>query len=157
MSDVRETEGEDLIRAAQPSRRAAPRARMRVTRPSRVGPRLPRMADMTAMVGLVAGLPIDGEHAANRRRRLLAELCKVIGAHVTGVNGHSPSVADGFDLAPRLRQTLEFLVAGDSERQVALKLKISQHTVHVYVKQLYKRFGVNSRGELLARFIRGQS
>ena len=43
------------------------------------------------------------------------------------------------------------------ERQVALKLKISQHTVHVYVKQLYKRFGVSSRGELLARFVRGQS
>jgi DNA-binding CsgD family transcriptional regulator len=76
---------------------------------------------------------------------------------VTGAKGCSPSVADGFDLAPRLRQTLELLVAGDSERQVALKLKISQHTVHVYVKQLYKRFGVNSRGELLARFIRGQS
>jgi hypothetical protein len=27
--------------------------------------------------------------------------------------------------------------------------------VYVYVKQLYKRFNANSRGELLARFIRG--
>lgn len=153
MSDVQETEREGLTRAPRPGARA----KARVTRPNGVGRGLPRMADMTAMVGLVAALPINGEQAADRRRRLLAELCKVIGAHVTGGNGRSPSVADGFDLAPRLRQTLEFLVAGDSERQVALKLKISQHTVHVYVKQLYKRFGVNSRGELLARFVRGQS
>ena len=157
MSNVQETEPEGLIRAPRPGARATSRAKPRVTRADRAGPGLPRMADMAAMVGLVARLPIDGERAAERRRRLLAELCKVIGAHVTGGNGRSPSVADGFDLAPRLRQTLEFLVAGDSERQVALKLKISQHTVHVYVKQLYKRFGVSSRGELLARFVRGQS
>jgi DNA-binding CsgD family transcriptional regulator len=54
-----------------------------------------------------------------------------------------------------MRQTLEALVAGDSEKQIALKLRVSPHTVHVYVKQLYKRFGANSRGELLARFVRG--
>jgi DNA-binding NarL/FixJ family response regulator len=56
-----------------------------------------------------------------------------------------------------MRQTLEALMAGDSEKQIALKLHVSQHTVHVYVKQLYKRFGTNSRGELLARFVRGGS
>jgi DNA-binding CsgD family transcriptional regulator len=28
------------------------------------------------------------------------------------------------------------------------------HAVHVYVKTLYRRFGVCSRGELFARFIR---
>ncbi len=56
-------------------------------------------------------------------------------------------------LSPRLSQTLDALLAGESEKQIARKLSISQNTVHVYVKALYKGFGVSSRGELLARFI----
>jgi DNA-binding NarL/FixJ family response regulator len=40
---------------------------------------------------------------------------------------------------------------GDSEKQAALRLDISRNTVHDYVKQLHQRFGVSSRGELLAR------
>jgi len=56
-------------------------------------------------------------------------------------------------LAPRLRQTLEALLTGDSEKQIARRLAISPHTVHVYVKTLYRRFGVSSRAELLARWI----
>jgi DNA-binding CsgD family transcriptional regulator len=109
-------------------------------------------ADMAAMVGMVTKLPrdtIDGADEARRRRRLVAELCKVVGAHVSG-----GVRAEAVGLSPRLRQTLEALIVGDSEKQIALKLKVSQHTVHFYVKQLYKRFGANSRGELLARFVR---
>jgi DNA-binding CsgD family transcriptional regulator len=57
-------------------------------------------------------------------------------------------------LSPRHRQTLQRLLAGDSEKQIAAHLGVSPHTVHVYVKALYRRFDVSSRGELLARFIR---
>lgn len=53
-----------------------------------------------------------------------------------------------------MRQTLNFLLRGDSEKQIARKMRISPHTVHVYVKSLYKRFGVCSRGELLAKWVR---
>lgn len=56
-------------------------------------------------------------------------------------------------LPPRLKQTLTCLLAGDSEKQAARRLGLSPHTVHVYVKSLYRRFGVNSRGELLAGFV----
>jgi DNA-binding CsgD family transcriptional regulator len=56
-------------------------------------------------------------------------------------------------LSPRLRQTLDFLLAGDTERQVAGRMGISIHTVHDYVKALYLHFGVSSRGELMARWI----
>lgn len=59
-----------------------------------------------------------------------------------------PSVSD---LPPRVRQVLVCLMEGDSEKQVALRLGISPHTVHDYVKQLHHRFEVSSRGELLAR------
>jgi len=48
-------------------------------------------------------------------------------------------------------------MTGDSEKQIAAKMKVSPHTVHVYVKQLYKRFGASSRGELMARFVRGRA
>jgi DNA-binding CsgD family transcriptional regulator len=55
------------------------------------------------------------------------------------------------DLPPRLQQTLDALADGQSEKQIAVKLKLSQHTIHNYVKALHQRFGVSSRGELLAR------
>jgi DNA-binding NarL/FixJ family response regulator len=53
-------------------------------------------------------------------------------------------------LAPRLRQTLELLVDGLSEKEIANDLHISPHTVHNYVKALHQRFKVSSRGELIA-------
>jgi DNA-binding CsgD family transcriptional regulator len=119
-----------------------------------------KLGNVSALVKVVANLPIVGQDQADRRRRLVAELCRLIGAQTSSGNGNTNDNGGGGALAhltglsPRMRQTLGFLVQGDSERQIALKLKISQHTVHVYVRQLYKRFDVNSRGELLARFIR---
>jgi DNA-binding NarL/FixJ family response regulator len=112
-----------------------------------------RSIDLSRVVALVAALPIEGDDAPERKRRLLAEMCKVVGAHLSGTGG----IADGLRLAPRLRQTLQGLIRGDSEKEIARSLKLSPHTVHVYVKQLYKRFNASSRGELLARFIRGGS
>ena len=32
-----------------------------------------------------------------------------------------------------------------------MRLELSRHTIHNYVKALHQRFGVSSRGELLAR------
>ena len=116
---------------------------MRETNGSKIG-------DLNAFLNVVGKLPVDGDGHAARKRRLVAELCKLLGAQFSdGVAPHASG------LSPRMRQTLELLVRGDSERQIALKLKISPHTVHVYVKQLYKRFNASSRGELLSRFIRG--
>lgn len=54
-------------------------------------------------------------------------------------------------LPPRLAQTLAALQAGCSEKEVSLRLGISKHTVHNYVKALHQRLGVSSRGELLAK------
>jgi DNA-binding CsgD family transcriptional regulator len=54
-------------------------------------------------------------------------------------------------LPPRLKQTLDALVAGHSEKEIAAKLTLSRHTIHNYVKTLHQRFEVSSRGELLAR------
>ena len=62
--------------------------------------------------------------------------------------------ADG-DLTERERQTLDRLLAGCSEKEAADALGLSPNTVHVYVRALYRRYGVSSRGELMARLLRG--
>lgn len=56
-------------------------------------------------------------------------------------------------LTPRQRQTLERLLAGDSEKQAALALGVKRSTVHEHVLALYRHFGVSSRSELLALFV----
>ena len=60
-------------------------------------------------------------------------------------------------LPARLRQTLEALLEGDGEKQVAARLGISRHTVHEYVAELYHRFDVHTRAELLALCLRRRS
>ncbi|WP_437947912.1 LuxR C-terminal-related transcriptional regulator [Sorangium sp. So ce296] len=55
-------------------------------------------------------------------------------------------------LPPRPRDTFR----GLGEEQIAAELRISQHTVHDDVKALHRRFGVQSRSELLALCL-GQS
>src|SRR5262249_21491596 len=57
-------------------------------------------------------------------------------------------------LSRRLRQTLACLLDGDSEKQVAGRLGLSQATVHQYVTTLYRHFGVHSRAELLVYVLR---
>jgi DNA-binding CsgD family transcriptional regulator len=54
------------------------------------------------------------------------------------------------NLSPRQKTVLEHLKEGCSEKEVAGALGISHHTVHHYVKSLYKRFQVGSRAELLS-------
>ena len=56
----------------------------------------------------------------------------------------------------RQRQVLHRLLAGDSDKQVALALDIKQRTVEVYIKQLHRRFEVCSRGELTALALRAR-
>ena len=56
-------------------------------------------------------------------------------------------------LPPRLRQVLDRLLLGDGEKQIAYRLCISRHTVHHHVRRLYRHFDVQSRAELLARFV----
>src|SRR5690606_1760805 len=57
-------------------------------------------------------------------------------------------------LSPRQKQVLDRLLAGDSVKQAAVVLGISHRTVEDYVKALYRIFSVNSRGELMALFLR---
>jgi DNA-binding CsgD family transcriptional regulator len=86
----------------------------------------------------------------HRQQRLLSlfwrECARLLGTKLA--THDAPSVAD---LPPRLRQVLACLLEGDGEKQVASHLGLSKHTIHEYLKRLHERFGVSSRGELLAR------
>jgi DNA-binding NarL/FixJ family response regulator len=123
-----------------------------------------RQGDVSAMLRMMG--PLHGGKLSDpivRRRRLLADLCRLVGVSVGTVPPQSPSPPERSDgelseisgeLSPRLEQTLGHLLAGASEKQVAGHLKLSRHTVHVYVKALYRRYGVSSRAELLAKHLK---
>jgi len=121
-----------------------------------------RQGDVQAMLRLMQ--PLDGLGTSSdpmlRKRRLLADICRLIGDEVNGktnTNGSPQLHFDARGLSRRMEQTLRSLLGGDSEKQVAAKLGLSQHTVHVYVKALYKKYGVSSRGELLAMWVKSQT
>jgi DNA-binding NarL/FixJ family response regulator len=101
--------------------------------------------------------PRRASGADSRQRETLVEFCRVWKSRLGGevppaspISGKTPMPA----LGPRLRQTLELLLAGDGEKQIAGKLSLSRHTVHDYVKVVYRRFGVSSRAELLSLWVR---
>jgi DNA-binding CsgD family transcriptional regulator len=57
-------------------------------------------------------------------------------------------------LPPRAREVLRCLLDGDSDKQVGARLGLTRHTVNQYAKAIYAHFGVGSRAELLARWVR---
>jgi DNA-binding CsgD family transcriptional regulator len=109
--------------------------------------------DRRKLGDVAAGLRGRGDAAV--KRELVAAWCKMALPSATVSGGPPAGLANDDPMAPRMRQTLRHLLTGDSEKQIASKLEISQHTVHVYVKRLYRYYGVSSRGELLARFVAG--
>lgn len=124
-----------------------------------------RIGDAGAVVRAVRNLrpvQLSDSQAEKDRRRELAEFCKLLGEVFTGTRDapatsqppRAPQVNDSIaGLSPRVQQTLLRMLAGDSEKEIAIRLGVSKHTIHVYVKALYRHFAVNSRGELLARFV----
>jgi len=58
-------------------------------------------------------------------------------------------------LSTRQRQVLLQLLAGDSTKQIARKLCLSNYTINDHIKTIYARFGVSGRGELLSQFLAG--
>ncbi len=56
-------------------------------------------------------------------------------------------------LSPRERHVVTYLIQGDSRKEVARKLGLSEHTISDYLKEIYRKFGVRTRAELLSKFI----
>lgn len=77
------------------------------------------------------------------------ELARHIGGPIASTLQPTPAT-----LTRRQNEALEMLLAGMTEKQAAASMGISVPTVHEYVQAIYKHFGVHSRGELAAHFIR---
>ncbi|MCB1134068.1 MAG: helix-turn-helix transcriptional regulator [Verrucomicrobiae bacterium] len=58
-------------------------------------------------------------------------------------------------LYPRHRTILNLLCEGWSRKKIATHLGISENTIHGYVKDIYRHFGVNAQAELIARLTKG--
>ncbi len=100
----------------------------------------------------------NGNDAIVVRKQIVADFCKLIGARLGQIRptvNPQPKHAELPHLSPRMQQTLRCILGGDSEKQIGLKLGVSKHTVHVYVKALYRGFDVNSRSELMSKFVAG--
>jgi DNA-binding CsgD family transcriptional regulator len=109
--------------------------------------------DGNEFCGVMLYRPI-GQRDFSARDRLIvhevqAALAPLVGGPLARFNEPSP-----MDLAPRARQVLGCLLEGDGDKQIAARLKLSKFTVNQYTKQIFRHFGVNSRPELLARWIR---
>ena len=58
-------------------------------------------------------------------------------------------------LTPRQRTVFGLLIEGKPRRTIATSLGISPHTVNDHVKAIYRHFDVNSRSQLMHRFMSG--
>jgi DNA-binding CsgD family transcriptional regulator len=116
-------------------------------------PTLARLGDMAALLRASRTSQRPDGDAILRKRQMVADFCKLLGGEKIASSHASLVASIRPPLSPRQSQTLELLLAGDSEKQLARKLAISPHTAHIHVKTIYKRLGVSSRGELLSRFV----
>jgi DNA-binding NarL/FixJ family response regulator len=103
---------------------------------------------------VIALLRARGEREFSpRQQRVLSffhgELGGLIGRSLVSATEPRPD-----KLSPRLRQTLACLLEGDSEKQIASHLGLSQATTHQYVTALYRQFRVQSRARLMAHAIK---
>ncbi len=99
--------------------------------------------------GLSINLPNDGRRFSESQR----DFVQLVHNELIAWMGERLSLRSNVPyriLPPRLKQVFERLMAGLSEPQIGEELSISKHTVHDYVSQIYRRFQVRSRSELMA-------
>lgn len=67
---------------------------------------------------------------------------------------HEGFTQNPYHLSPREQQTLAHLVAGLSYKQVAAQMNVGYETVRGYVKSIYKKMGVGTNTEAVAKAIK---
>lgn len=88
-----------------------------------------------------------------RQKALIAEataaVVPLVGGPLARFAEPSPSA-----LPPRARAVLRCFLEGDSDKLTATRLGIGRHTVNQYAKLIFRHFGVTTRNELLARWVK---
>ena len=63
----------------------------------------------------------------------------------------APIIIEAYALTPRERDVVRAVARGLSTAEMAAELFLSTHTVRDYVKSVFDKVGVSSRGELVAK------
>ncbi len=63
----------------------------------------------------------------------------------------APIVIEAYGLSPRERDVVGAIARGSSTPEIAAELFLSSHTVRDYIKSVFEKVGVSSRGELVAK------
>lgn len=96
----------------------------------------------------------DGRWVTARAARLLGEGAGgsiTVTIEPTGPADRADLFARVIGLSRRERDVLDRLVAGDSTRDAATALFVSEHTIQDHLKSVFAKAGVRSRRELVAR------
>lgn len=127
----------------------------------------------TALFALVnrARAVADGRERAPARLRLRDRRGRWLVLHASSMNGPgspddgsvaivieaaksaeiAPIIIESYSLTRRERDVLGAIARGGSTAEIAAELFLSPHTVRDYVKTVFEKVGVSSRGELVAR------
>jgi DNA-binding NarL/FixJ family response regulator len=63
----------------------------------------------------------------------------------------APIIIEAYGLSPRERDVVRAIARGSSTPDIAAELFLSAHTVRDYIKSVFEKVGVSSRGELVAK------
>ena len=63
----------------------------------------------------------------------------------------APIIIEAYGLSPRERDVVRGIARGASTPEIAAELFLSAHTVRDYIKSVFEKVGVSSRGELVAK------
>lgn len=112
---------------------------------------IPRADDES--LGLLAFRVIDRRDFAPRDRAVVRLIMQMLAPLADGPLARfaEPSPAD---LTPQVRRVLRCLLEGEGDKQIALRLGLSRHTINFHTKAIYRHFRVRGRHELMARWIR---
>jgi DNA-binding CsgD family transcriptional regulator len=63
-------------------------------------------------------------------------------------------ISKEYDLTPRERESVEFLVQGLTTKDIAVRMKVSPSTVSAFLRLVMVKMGTNSRAGIVGRTIR---
>ena len=66
-------------------------------------------------------------------------------------NEIAPIIVEAYGLTPRERDVVRGIASGMSTPEIAAELYLSSHTVRDYIKAVFEKVAVSSRGELIAK------
>ena len=119
---------------------------------------LPAWATATEIQGAVeaaaAGLVVMHPDVAEHLRLQLGAEAEPLSGATSQYPGGSPGASAGVRLSPRESEVLNLLAAGLGNKEIAWRLKISEHTVKFHVTSIFNKLGASGRAEAVAIGVR---